>query len=85
MSNCPVEDCKEVNGIKQTLKRWCSISITILVLVSGAAILTWANSRRVPALEEAFKVDHDKIIALEVRQQQIYKNTEDIKKWIGKQ
>lgn len=76
---CPVNECKEVKNLRESLKWWAGTIIIILLAVSAPALYTWSRSLLVPEIKQDVKAQAESIIRLQEQQSQILKNTEDIK------
>lgn len=79
---CPVNECKEVKTLRESLKWWSGTIIVILLAISAPALYSWARTLSIPELQQDVKKHEQRLIVLEVQLKQILKNTEDIKIWL---
>ena len=79
---CPVNECKEVKNLRESLKWWAGTIIIIVLAVSAPPLYAWSRSLLVPEIKQDVKAQAESIIRLQEQQAQILKNTEDIKTWI---
>ena len=79
---CPVNECKEVKNLRESLKWWAGTIIIIVLAVSAPALYAWSRSLLVPEIKQDVKAQAESLIRLQEQQAQILKNTEDIKTWI---
>jgi hypothetical protein len=72
MSNCPVENCDDVQEIKQAIHEtkesnrfWIRILVVVMLAVAGIFIVIWADTRDLPKAKETIRANETRVIGIE--------------------